>query len=197
MELFAPVPQPILQQAHRPVPVSVVMIPYWIQQVLDRNKLNYIDALNYDAMRRILSIEDMAQLKCCNLFDNQSILGKILSFGDLALLWQDKMSAENRAEYDNVVCPLSYSEASKIAVAERLTYLDAPSIPSFENIHRIQVMGSTLVFVFVQRGLLNALENRDYAKALVSDYLKALYSLMPIRDVSNGYPAFEMYFDLL
>lgn len=76
--------------------------------------------------------------------------------------------------------------------------VEVPLYPSkyLSTYHRIEIMNSREVAIILERGFLNALENRDYAKAFVSDYLKTLYSLYPIASVS-AQSIFKTYLELL
>lgn len=197
MNTFEPAAQGVVLPSK--APVSIILIPYWIRQALDRNKLNHIEILNYDTIRKILSIEDIAQLVCSNQLEKHPILGRLLMYKDLTKVWSATMSGAYCKEYLHVILPLSQAEQTYQAVVDRLmdTTSRATIGLSFETMYRIQVASGDMFTLYIEQGLFNALEDRVYAKSFISDYLKALYSLIPMSDVSKCYPAFEQYFNLL
>lgn len=180
--------------------INTIILPYWIDRVLQRNKLDYIDILNYGKLRKVLSIEDFALFMAANRSIGQKNFDSIFgdSFVDLNYLSQTATS-ELRNEFWKVISPLAEAETTRVALLERLMKSDFkyPDDLSSGSLYRFQSLNDQNLLVFVERGLLNAFEDRDFAKALVSDYLKALYSLLPISEVSNSYNAFEQYLDLL
>ncbi len=192
----------IFQTAFRPQhirsneQVRVVILPYWIKQVLQRNKLDYIDVLNFDKLRKVLSIEDFAQFLSCNMALGYNPLDKIFGDSYIDLNWYN---SPNIQELHNVILPLSQADTTRDAVLNRLMQADfkMPENLSETPLYRFQTLNDQTLMVFIERGLLNAFEHRDFAKAMVSDHLKALYSLLPISDVSKYYRVFEHYLDLL
>lgn len=182
------------------VRVRTIILPYWIDRVLKRNKLDYIDILNYDRLRKVLSVEDFALFLAANRSIGQESFDSIFgnSFIEFDFYCQ-KSNPEKSNELNNIIVPLSESETTRSALYERLLKpdFDYQDDLSSGQLYRFQTLNDQSLLVFVERGLLNAFENRDFAKAFISDYLKALYSLLPISDVSNSYTAFERYLDLL
>ena len=108
------------------------------------------------------------------------------------------MSSDNRKEYDNVIAPLSRSDALVNSTMARLIADDAVNfdIISSGDLYQLQVNNDGTVFAFLQKGLLNAIEDRNYALKLVSDYLQALYGLLTISEVSAR-SAFTLYYKLI
>jgi hypothetical protein len=194
---------PVLGQPNN---VKTYLVPYWIQQAMARNKLNYIDLLDYDKLRSILSIEDIASLLALNTtclfpkrFDQADVFAQLfVSETYLYFTWSDRMSATNRVEFDNVISPLSRSDALVKSTMDRLLS-DNPlnfDIISSGDLYQLQVNNDGSVFAFIQKGLLSALEDRNCALKLVSDYLQALYGLLTIPEVSAR-SAFKLYYKLI
>lgn len=181
---------------------QAIVIPYWVQQAITRHKLVAADILDYVKLRSILSVTDMARF----IGLNQMSLSRYLpSFGYgrfyvLLGIWeQSGLSTELKSELTNIIMPLSDTDAVKAELQDQLSVpvneFDLTSAV-VQGYYQVQIGKNELVFVFVQRGILNALEVRDNAKAFVSDYLRAQYSLISIREVSQDM-AFRDYLDLL
>jgi hypothetical protein len=220
-----------------------LMIPYWVKAALARNKLDNMDILDYEKIRRYLSQTDLAEIVCLN--DNYQQFGKHPIFskiwrsvmGDWAgygLLGSNSGQRDNKEalrELNTTVAPLGESESIYNEVNSRLRidkfdydafcegllsidddeskflalsydYDQLTQVQSKRNTtylksyHSIEILNNERIIIVLERGILDALEDRTYAKQFVSDYLKARYTLSPITDVS-GTETFEMYFELL
>lgn len=195
---------PVLGQ---PGNVKTYLVPYWIQQVMARNKLNYIDLLDYDKLRSVMSVEDIASLLALNTtcLYPKSFVGSKDLFGQLFsadvylwVTWSERMSATNRTEFDSVIAPLSRSDELNKSTMARLMSDNPGNFDSISSgdLYQLQVNNEGSVFAFLQKGLLNALEDRNYALKLVSEYLQALYGLLTIQEVSAR-SAFKLYYKLI
>lgn len=180
---------------------QLVIVPYWIQQLLDRNKLNYIDLLDYSKMRQLMSIEDIATFMGVTSNDGlkNTFLGRLNGFANFIYYrYFERASQAQREELDVVIGPLIQAETTMRSIVERLS-LDNPADKdhiSSEDLYTLQVNNDGTIFLFVKKGILNALEDRDYAHKLVSAYLQALYGLSPIHEVSFQ-DAFKLYLALI
>lgn len=194
--------------------LNVTLMPYWVKRLLERNQLDYIDLLNYDKLRAILSIEDMVQILCLNSCFEDSFLGQIFgSDRNLSYEWFETCSAKNKPEYQNVVQKLAMSDATKDTVFHRLSFddgcqadvtfeVDDPLLKingkdHSQDLFRIVPLQGRAVFIFLEKGILDTLEVRDARFKMVSEYLKALYTILPMREVSKYYGAFEHYINML
>jgi hypothetical protein len=191
----------------QPHAVKTILVPYWIQQVLARNKMNYIDLLDYDKVRKVMSAEDIASLlvfelgAASNAKLSQRSLLKQLFTTDSGLfdVWNfNPKSPENEKEFTNVIQPLSHSQDLANNVVERLCFDEAVEFDanSYGDLYRIQVNNDGTIFIFIQKGLLSALEDRSFAFKMASDYLQALYGLLTIPEVSAR-SIFRLYFSLI
>lgn len=180
---------------------QLVILPYWIKQLLDRNKLNYIDILDYRKVRELMSIEDVATF--IGLHTNEYLRPSLLSrlIGQAQFIkyrYLEQASKSEASELESVILPLAQSEIIFKNLVDRLSLdnIAEKDYISSEDLYSIQVNNDSTIFLFVKKGILNALEDRDYAKKLVSDYLRALYGLLPINEVSFA-EAFKLYLALL
>lgn len=187
-----------INKLHEP---QLIILPYWIKQLLDRNKLNYIDILDYDKVRKLMSIEDVATFIGLNNSDylKTNLLGRLLGASHyLKHHYLDDAAKEQVSELQSVIIPLSQSEIIYKTIIDRLSLdnIAEKDCTSSEDLYSLQINNDSTIFLFVKKGILNALEDRDYAKKLISAYLRALYSLIPINEVSYT-DAFKLYLALI
>ena len=187
--------------------VRTVLVPYWVQQVLARNKMNYIDILDYEKVRKVMSADDVASMMALNNLNNNNMtkfskhtllneLFRDWSNGDL--WWGSQKSDANQKEYNNVIQPLSTADITLNNVFERLCFDEGVTFDtnSYGDLYKLQVNNDGTIFVFLQKGLLNALEDRSFALKLTSEYLQTLYGLLSIPEVSTR-SAFQLYYKLI
>lgn len=104
---------------------SPVLIPYWVVRVLKRNSLNLTDLLDYNKIRNVLSIEDVADLLSLQHLYVAPFLDRNY-FGRLLNSWEESASGDLKRELVSSVISLSYSEGSKESNLLRLNR-DAPN----------------------------------------------------------------------
>jgi len=169
-----------------PVPVSSetffqesIIIPYFIKKALVRNKLDTIDVLNSEKMSKILSRSDML------LFDYLNISSSCFY---------------NRYQVLNKVFALPYGSEvglSDETAVDDITRMMTPVNRDPDSVeYEVQVLKEGKIAVILNPGFFDVLTDRDKFKAFVSEYLKALYSLSSIADVSSR-NIFSVYFGLL
>lgn len=185
---------PELGRTHVP---QLVIVPYWIQQLLDRNKLNYIDLLDYSKIRSLMSVEDVATFMALTNNDNlrTNFLGRMNGYDNFIYHYYfERASSEQRKELETVIMPLTQAETITKTLVDRLSLDDITDKDRIlsEDLYTLQVNNDGTIFLFVKKGILNALEDRDYCKKLISAYLQALYVLAPIHEVSLT-DAFKLY----
>ena len=171
-----------------------LVVPYWVMQAFKRNNLNHIELLNYGSLRKVLSIDDMAQYYSVNMTtDSVCPVLEYLCSENIA----QTGSPEHRNELKNVIVPLALSRSTMEEAQERLASVTPEGLNIESTVYHstIQVHGGTTIFV-INRGFLEACKNRDYALKVISDYLKAQYSQLPIDKVSN-LRAYSYYLKLL
>ena len=86
---------------------SFILIPYWIEKALKRNKLSLKDVLNYQVIRRFFSLEDLAGLVSYQQSNGLEIFNNFYN-GVLLSSWE-KTSGPLKAELGSAVIPRSDS----------------------------------------------------------------------------------------
>lgn len=174
---------------------ETLVVPYWIMQAFTRNNLNHIELLNYDSLRKVLSIDDMAQYYCVNKVPES----------ECAVLYYIASGLENfgfstpqqKKELTEVIKPLSNVPDTWNSVFERLSFeSEAETVDKDALYHSTVSLHGGVTILIIKRGFLDACKNRNYARKVVSDYLKAQYSQLPINAVSK-LPAYSYYLKLL
>lgn len=177
-----------------------LIVPYWVMQAFTRNNLNHIELLNYGSLRKVLSIDDVAQYYSVNMAEDNTcpVLGCLSSgnYGASEAIAQTN-TPEEKNELINAILPLARAATTLEEVQARLMgdVPDGPVAESTEYHTTVQVHGGATIFI-IKRGFLEAVKNRDYALKVISDYLKAQYSQLPIDKVSN-LKAYSYYLKLL
>lgn len=177
---------------------ETLVVPYWIAQAFTRNNLNHVELLKYDSLRKVLSVDDMAQYYCVNavlestcpvLYYTASGLDNLSSLGF--------STAEQKKELAEVIKPLSRLPETWTSVYERLSFeSENEQVDKDAQYHNTVSLHGGVTILIIKRGFLEACKNRDYAQKVISDYLKAQYSQHPIDTVSK-WPAYRYYLKLL
>lgn len=214
MDIFSFMPKDAERASSSLISVGTIFVPYWVQDFLDRKQIDYIDLLNYDKMRSALSVEDLSLLLKLNDSSFHNDL-KDLRYDCNGLFshWSKTCSTDNKDEYYNVVNTLSKTENIQNILMERLyipdqgkivvdTYFNEESLLKIngedkEKLNfKITPLANETIFIFFKKGFINTLEVRDSRFKFISEYLKALYTVLPIREVSN-YCVFNTYYNML
>lgn len=195
--------------------LNPIIIPWWISRVLERNNLDTIDILNFSKLRAVLADMDLAELLCLNLssaFETYPlrVLGDSLNrhdYGALITAWSSTTGqavSENDERFRSIdnILSLAKSTLTIKSVTDRLkeqnTATDVTRGSDQQPIapHSVNIIDCSRITITVRCGFVNALGDREYLKGLLSDYLKACYSLRPMTEVSTSM-AFKRYIDLL
>lgn len=171
------------------------VVPYWVSQALNRNNLNNKDLSNYTQLRQVLSIEDMAVFLAVNSYQGNKYLASIATL--LTFDAFTTITEEGRRELDEVILPLSRSEATIQAATTRLSFDEDETLEPSSDFHTVSSLSDGTVIFNIKRGFLTALKNRGYALRLASDHLKALYTHNSIYKVSSDAPSYRLYLELL
>jgi hypothetical protein len=192
MPISETVPGPYQEQTSDP---SCFFIPYWVHNALLRNNYDIMTVLQYNKLRSVMSVEDLAELCYCQFFDKSTILSLFNSLSlPYSTQWRDQMSEEQEREYNLSVQPLSFTSPIKQSVTEKL--LDE-NIPNTEqSYHNVIVAGNGTFFVVMKKGFMSAIACPFYQKSLITEVLKVLYMTLPLDRVSR-LEIFEKYLSFL
>ena len=159
----------------------MVLVPYWVENVLKRNRLKFTDVLNYAKMRELMSVEDVSAFLHFQSTDQIATLRGV----DRSILlssWEQTRSTNDPAELASVVIPLSQSEATAIDSAQRyLTPATDLDIPVYQL---VDVEREVLVVV-VRQGFEEIMQQPAHALEFLREVLKQYYIYLEVHQVSS------------
>lgn len=176
--------------------LQVVMVPAWLFRTVLRNKLNTIDLINYDKLRPIISVDDVAEYLAIN--DKLKIGGcnpnHYYYFGSMFR----NLTPEQTIEWNNSVVPLSGSESISSSLISKLSrsnpmdsYSDTEAKPPYTFI-----TVNTTVFVILEEGFITHMSSTDNMLDFIKLYLKNCYAVAKM-SIVHQLPLFGLYIKLL
>jgi hypothetical protein len=176
------------------------VIPKQIHAHLLKNKFNTIDAISYDNMRSVLSLDDLAQL----CFLNTSIDSNPISYlhdGDyeycinsLEKIFSSSntegLRDNHRAEYFSTVVPLSQTAQVAEAAISKLSHSDDDMMnvlysSSDTALYTFAMLNNAIITVVVREDFFSAIQNRGVLLDFLRECLRYIYGLVPISEVSR------------
>lgn len=166
----------------------LIVVPAWIYQAVLRNKSNAIDLTDYSKIRAIISKDDMSDWFHAN--DSTVIDGCVrLSSCELKEAF-GKVSPEHKYEIEWSVIPISRTDGTAKSVRNRFTNQNG-----VEDVPYRFISTSDITFLVINEGFLTFLDDPAIKLKFIKDYLKELYTYLPMEDVSF-YPLFRLYIKL-
>lgn len=168
---------------------SLIVVPFWVADAIRRNKLDHIDILEYSAVQKIMSIEDMAHFVAINSAVIPGIDG-----AEYIILNKWREATECTGNSLNQLYRVTEAVNTKQDITTRLLVdnFDIASIENPEQLYQVDIKKDSNVYITVKAGFLNAMNSNEFRKQFYSDVLKKLYSLLPIHMVST-YDLFNHY----
>lgn len=163
---------------------SLILIPYWVEAVLKRNKLGLKDVLNYDTIRPIMSMEDLSGLLSLQHDHNIQILKNIYT-SILLSSWDKTINQKYKVELDSTVLPLSYSEEIIKDVSLRFNSNDEINDENTNTFKVVDIDRNTLCIVLNKNFSSNIL-NKNTERELITSILKVFYVYNKVNDVSKN-----------
>jgi len=166
----------------------IYVVPGWVYRSLLRNKLNIIGKMDYNQVRKVLSIDDLAQWS----YVNHSLAINKVSIGQSHLLnLFNQLSEEQSIEYKSSIDTIANLPDTQQSVLERLRTTNAFIETEYEIISN-----QNFILVVVNEGFLTKITDEEYLMTFVKKYLESCYAMMPIVDVSYT-SMFGLYVDLI
>lgn len=171
---------------------SFVLVPFWVEDVLRRNKLPMASMLDYGKMAELMSVEDRSaflslqkanKIKLFATSYNSHLLGS----------WEQSAQNEQKAVLDAAVVPMSYSETSSKDTYERLEAGD--QLPEEKPWSIVDVDRNTMAIV-LKPGFVKAVTINSVALNLVREILRVFYGYYEVHQVSQ-LNLFGKYLELL
>lgn len=161
----------------RLLPLRIVVIPGWVLRAALRHNLNTVDLLDYNKIKPILSIDDMAEWFFLNdgftldkhYLSNINLLDAITGFTEA-----------QKAEVLNSVLPLSRSETIACCATTKLGGSNPMNCCEYQFIPIANAL-----YVVLNEGFMAKIADPDYKSEFVKAYLQECYSVISIPEVSQ------------
>lgn len=160
---------------------AMVLVPYWVENVLKRNRLKFTDVLNYAKMRELMSVEDVSAFLHFQTTDWIAPLrGAECSI--LLSSWEQTRSANDPAELASVVIPLSQSEATANDAMQRNM---VPAMDLDIPVYQLVDVEREVLIVVIRKGFSEVMQDNAKALDFLRDVLKQYYIYMEVHQVSS------------
>lgn len=160
---------------------AMVLVPYWVENVLKRNRLKFTDVLNYAKMRELMSVEDVSAFLHFQTTDWIAPLrGAECSI--LLSSWEQTRSANDPTELASVVIPLSQSEATANDAMQRNL---VPAMDLDIPVYQLVDVEREVLIVVIREGFSEVMQDNAKALDFLRDVLKQYYIYMDVHQVST------------
>lgn len=175
------------------------VIPRPIHAHLLKNKFNTIDAISYDKMRSVLSLDDLAQVCFLNTSNDSNPLS-YLHDGDyeycinslekiFASSSSEGMNDNHRAEYFSTIVPLSQTAQVAEAAIANLSHSEDDMMGLYASsdtaLYKFALLNNAIITVVVREDFFSAIQNRKVLLDFLRECLRYIYGLVPISEVSR------------
>jgi hypothetical protein len=196
------------------------IVPFWVDAAIQRNRLNYMSLKDISTLGQYVSLNDMAEVLALSTPRGENLLSKKAPLLNKLLTWnvsEEWFGAENNQERplwqlagmpnlhmeivdrlsDNVdhSCEGGCPVAAPVDAAEYYPVVD-PASPPEKELYKIIAVDHETVVIVLQKGILNKLGDKEYSKGFLSAYLRALYSIESVTEVSKETAFYEYVFRL-
>ena len=172
---------------------TIIVIPYWVETALKRNKHELKDCLDYNVVRQCLSIEDILEfvsLENNNKFDfMQGMFSEALFSG-----WMKSADKDLLVELDSTIRPLLYNKdiINRALVRFNDTYIKDKESETFKVVD----ISREVVAVVIYPGFISSSTNIVTSFKIIKKLLKTMYIYSKVNTVSC-HPLFGTYLKLL
>lgn len=172
---------------------NFVLIPFWVENVLNRNNIDIIDILNYSKLKSILSTNDLAQLKSLQTIEEISSFKELDGKWYLFNSWMNSAQESEKVELDSVINQLSCSKDLQQDLLDRLSLEYAPLVfDESASKYKILDLNRDVTAIVLNPGFIDFERDQMNQFNLISDLLKSLYVYSTFSEVSN-YSLFNKY----
>ncbi len=160
---------------------AMVLVPYWVENVLKRNRLKFADVLNYAKMRELMSVEDVSAFLH---FQSTGQIAPLQNVECSILLssWEQTRSANDPTELASVVIPLSQSEATATDSIQRFR---APAMDLDVPVYQLVDVEREVLIVVIREGFAEVMQDNAKALDFLRDVLKQYYVYLEVHQVSS------------
>lgn len=170
------------------ITTNLVLIPYWVETALTRNSMSLNDFFNYEKLRSIQSVHDIAQLTTLQELEELRINGVIRSdaLSPLFSRWKETSQGNQNSELASVIPNLSHSKDLKCEVLSRLSNQTDSFSPSNEDTPKYKIVdvGRETIAVVLYAGYIEYESNPNQFTDIIAKLLQSLYVYHSVTDVS-------------
>jgi hypothetical protein len=185
---------------------NIVLIPYWIQETLQRHQLPLSTCLDIGKLKPLLPFNDLVTfLALQEQFEN--VLGTKYIGNCLTWIWSDLIPNDNSALKDYLwkqINPLSEDQSFEIDIKSRLFNSDART-SQYQNAFITYDLpayagglasGQNNVGVVIYPGFFTVENSKEHQLPLIREILKLLYVYQSSHEVAKT-PLYKRYLELL
>lgn len=169
--------------------LRIFVIPGWTFKNIAKNKLDIIDIANYSKLRKVLSIDDLAEFSYVNDLPVSGI--NLSTDGTYSLFNPNGMTEAESVEYKNSILPLSGTLEIAGNANARLKAVNYIAEVDYRFIR-----ADNILYVILNEGFLSKVSDNNFLLEFVKGYLKECYKVASIVDVSK-LAIFSLYTKLL
>lgn len=174
---------------------QIVLIPYWVQEILVRNQKTLATCLELDQCKPLMALNDLvcfSALQCCS----QQLLGYNVG-NELSGLWRDSIPEgypETR-QFSDLVETLNSDASFKAEVQERLFTIDS-KVDRYNKPFVVYDLTPEVCGVVLYPGFFTIESKGMHQLSLVEALLKILYVYDAYHEVAKT-PLYRRYLELL
>lgn len=170
--------------------VSFFLIPEWVHKTAIQKKLDYMDMLDYNKLRPLMSTEDIVDLcSLPNVFETvvSNLFTPYARFNDVSA----------SPEFRTVIQPSLYSQDSILRNRTRLTLSELEML-DLENkdVFSLKVVSTKVIVLLVKPGFINVFSTPNGKLELLKKLMEALYTVTPIHMAAQS-PIYSLYLKTL
>jgi len=175
---------------------GVMLIPYWIEETLKRNKLPLATCLDFPKLKPLLSINDMIGFSAMCNFDKY-LFGAEQNINS-AFVWSNSIP-EDQPEVSkylwNSIAQYDCDESILREVQSRL-FDEAAKCDRFTKAFAVHDLSPKVLGVVIYPGYFTKEGKRDLSFSLIGEILKVLYVYLPYHEVVKT-PLYRRNLELL
>lgn len=175
---------------------SIVLIPYWIRDTLNRNNLNISDCLDMNILKSVMSVEDLAGFANAQQLLNTLTGCNNLAVYDLEREWYQTADEKATAFISKVINPTRFDTNTVESVRTRLFNPELRK-PEYDSPFITYDLTPTALGVVINPGFFTTTPDYGLQFDLVKALLQALYECNIAPTEVSPSPLFKRYLDLL
>jgi hypothetical protein len=173
-----------------------VLIPYWIQETLNRNKLPMSAALDLGKLREVTSVNDLI-----SFYTLQESFDKLVGAPCVSCLfwaWEENIPMDNtelKKYYNNIVISLSSDPSFRNDIQTRL-FDEGAKQDQYKEPFALYDLSPKVTGIVIYPGHFTNKVDKKKQKLIIDAMLKELYVYNTQHEVAN-LPMFRRYLELL